>query len=711
MTDLPTSTTGAAPVPAEFSDFPRLLSRTQGFSLGVPRRLTVASDRVLFLRGQGDHPKQSLWIRDDDGERLVADPDVLTGDQEPDLPAEELARRERARERGSGIVAYACDTAAHWAVFSLNGKLLLAETDRGTVQQLAVDGPVVDPRLDPSGQRIAYVQEQALWTVRADGTNAPRRLVGERDPDVSWGLAEFVAAEEMGRTRGYWWSADGQSLLAARVDVAPVSQWWIAGPVDPDARPDQVRYPAAGTDNAGVTLASIDLNGQQTPIEWDRTALPYLVDVICDEGQPPVLVVQSRDQQTVSMLQVDTTTGETTELASEFDTPWVELVPGNPTWLSDGRLARVVQLHDTRRIEIAGQVLGDDGLMVSRVIGAHEDGVIVTADVRERPWCTVVARIGSDGSTAVLSDPDGLASATMGGGRIAIVQRTLDSPAVDVTINDLPGMDNPVTIDPQGLTPPELPVTRHAPVGGGDQPVTEVFVPDGWTPDDGPLPVLLDPYGGPGARRVLAAGTMNLTSAWFATNGFAVLVTDGPGSPGQSLSWSTRIAGDFADPTVDGQIQALHRTAEAHPGLLDLDRVAIRGWSFGGYLAALAVLRRPEVFHAAVSGAPVTDWRLYDTHYTERYLGHPDTAAQAYLRSSIVADAPALSRPLLLIHGLADDNVVAAHTLRLSRALLESGRPHQVLPLSGVTHLTPSEDLNTNLLLLQLDFLRRALEL
>jgi dipeptidyl-peptidase-4 len=143
--------------------------------------------------------------------------------------------------------------------------------------------------------------------------------------------------------------------------------------------------------------------------------------------------------------------------------------------------------------------------------------------------------------------------------------------------------------------------------------------------------------------------------------------------------------------------------------LLDLDKVAIRGWSFGGYLAALAVLRRPDVFHAAISGAPVTDMRLYDTHYTERYLGHPDDAPDAYDSSSIIADAPHLIRPLLLIHGLADDNVVAAHTLRLSRALLEAGRPHEVLPLSGVTHFTPSEALNTNLLLLQLDFLRRAL--
>jgi dipeptidyl-peptidase-4 len=142
---------------------------------------------------------------------------------------------------------------------------------------------------------------------------------------------------------------------------------------------------------------------------------------------------------------------------------------------------------------------------------------------------------------------------------------------------------------------------------------------------------------------------------------------------------------------------------------LDLSRVAIRGWSFGGYLAALAVLRRPDVFHAAVAGAPVTEWRLYDTHYTERYLGHPATSPDSYDRTSLLGDAARLQRPLLLIHGLADDNVTVANTLQLSSALLAAGRQHSVLPLSGVTHMTPQEVVAENLLLLQLDFLNSAL--
>jgi dipeptidyl-peptidase 4 len=239
------------------------------------------------------------------------------------------------------------------------------------------------------------------------------------------------------------------------------------------------------------------------------------------------------------------------------------------------------------------------------------------------------------------------------------------------------------------------------------------------TDDDGHsrLPVLLDPYGGPHAQRVLAANQAYLTSQWLADQGFAVLIVDGRGTPGRGPRWERAVHHDLATPVLTDQLDALQAVAALEPRL-DLQRVAIRGWSFGGYLAALAVLRHPEVFRAAVAGAPVTDWHLYDTHYTERYLGHPDEHPEAYRRSSLVdaqgrlpgaADWDAVTPSLLLIHGLADDNVVAAHTLRLSSALLADGRAHQVLPLSGVTHMTPQEVVAERLLTSQVTFLRRAL--
>jgi dipeptidyl-peptidase-4 len=235
-----------------------------------------------------------------------------------------------------------------------------------------------------------------------------------------------------------------------------------------------------------------------------------------------------------------------------------------------------------------------------------------------------------------------------------------------------------------------------------------LLLPRGHQPGSARLPVLCDPYGGPAAQRVVSARNAYLTSQWFADQGFAVLIADGRGTPGRGPDWDRLVHYDEATPNVEDQVAALEAAAGAHPDL-DLSRVGIRGWSHGGYLAALAVLRRPDVFHAAVAGAPVTEQALYDTFYTERYLGHPDQHPEAYEHNSIIADAPRLERPLMLIHGLADDNVVVAHTLRLSSALLAAGRPHTVLPLSGVTHMARQEDVAENLLLLQVDFLRKAL--
>jgi dipeptidyl-peptidase-4 len=238
---------------------------------------------------------------------------------------------------------------------------------------------------------------------------------------------------------------------------------------------------------------------------------------------------------------------------------------------------------------------------------------------------------------------------------------------------------------------------------------TALVLPRDHVEGSGLLPVLMDPYGGPHAQRVLAARGAYLNPQWLADQGFAVVIVDGRGTPGRGLAWERAVAGDLATVVLEDQVDALQSVATTHPDL-DLSRVAIRGWSFGGYLAALAVLRRPDVFHAAVAGAPSVDWRLYDTYYTERYLG-VDTSAPSYARTSLLADAPTLSRPLMIVHGLADDNVVVAHSLRLSAALLAAGRPHTVLPLSGVTHMTSQEDVAANLIKLEVQFIRSSLGL
>jgi dipeptidyl-peptidase-4 len=223
------------------------------------------------------------------------------------------------------------------------------------------------------------------------------------------------------------------------------------------------------------------------------------------------------------------------------------------------------------------------------------------------------------------------------------------------------------------------------------------------------MPVLVDPYGGTSRQRATSAlDWRDLVSQWFADQGFAVLVTDGSGTPGRGPDWEREVHGDLLTPVLDDQVAALHEAARLHPEL-DLSRVGVRGWSFGGTVAALAVLRRPDVFHVAVAGAGVTDQRLYHAATREGFLGDPARFPQRYAAGDLAADAPRLTRPLLLMHGLADTNVFPLHTLRLSRALLAAGKQHEVLLLPGVGHSAIGAPGTEHLLDLQLAFLRRHL--
>ena len=725
--------------------FPRQYARTQRFTLGVPRACTPSPDgtRLAFLRtAHGTDRSHALWVLDlaTGRERCVANPAELLGGAEEELPPEERARRERSREGSAGIVGYATDTAVRVAAFALSGRLFVTELETGVSRELPVPGPVVDPRPSPDGRHVAYVARGALRVVAVDGDD-DRALAEPERPEVTYGLAEFVAAEEMDRHRGYWWAPDGSRLLVARVDTAPVARWWIADPSRPEQPPTEVRYPAAGTPNAEVTLHLLDLTGdQRREVVWDRTEHPYLARVHWSPAGPPLLLVQRRDQRHQRYLTVDTATGRTTTVLEETDPDWLELHDGVPGWSPDGRLVRIADVAGARVLYVGDQQVTDDRLHLRAVLDVGERDVLVTASPGEgagrerRPGHVAVVRVpypprhagdGAGGDAGrgeaawrfLSPEDEGVASAVRRGDTVVLFHSTLDRPGPRCTVLRLPEDDGPAVEVATLASRAETPVLTARPLlshAGAARIPAAVLLPSGYRPEQGPLPVLLDPYGGPHGQRVVQSHNAHLVSQWFAEQGFAVVVADGRGTPGYGPAWEKAIRQRVAEVVLEDQVAALHALAEEHP--LDLDRVAVRGWSFGGLLAGLAVLRRPDVFHAAIVGAPVTDWRLYDTHYTERYLGLPAEAPAAYRASSLVDDEGLVAaaqphRPMMLVHGLADDNVAVAHTLRLSSALLAAGRPHEVLPLSGVTHMTPQEQVSENLLLLQVAFLRRALGL
>jgi dipeptidyl-peptidase-4 len=686
--------------------FPRQKARTRGFTLGAPRSFRVAADgsRVAFVRTRtGDDPVGCLWVLDlaSGEERLVLDP-TAAGDEEL-LTQEERDRRERMREQLTGVTTYDADPGLTVATSVVGGRVHVADLVTGGIRTLEGSADdAFDARPDPTGRRVAYVADGALH-VQDLGGGPARALASDDHPDVQWGLAEFAASEELERHRGYWWSPDGEAIAAARVDERNVLTWHIGSPVDPSSAPRAIRYPRAGTANADVSLWVLGLDGTRTEVPWDREAFPYLVNVTWNDRCPLTLLVLSRDQRRWQVLEADPGSGATTVAFEDEDERWLTIVTGVPDRVADGRLLFVQASEDTRRLTLDGEPITPPGLEVEAVLDVGDDVLFAAQD---DPTELHVWR-GAGGEAPVrLTDDRGVHLAARAANVTVLVSELLARPYRRVRVL----RDGAEVAEVRSFA--EEPLLEAKPmfaVVGGRELRVALLTPKGAEPD-APLPVLLDPYGGPHFARVVHAHRSHLESQWLADQGFAVLVADGRGTPGRGLAWEQAVYRDFAGPVLEDQVDALTATAERYP-FLDLGKVAIRGWSFGGYLAALAVLRRPDVFHAAVAGAPVTDQSMYDTAYTERYLGMPQDEPEVYRRNSLLEDAPGLRRPLLLIHGLADDNVYVAHTLALSRRLTEAGRLHAVVPLSGVTHMTTQEAVAENLLLLQVRFLRQALGL
>jgi dipeptidyl-peptidase-4 len=657
--------------------------------------------RVVFARStSGQDTVNSLWVLNlaTGVETQILDPRTV-GTDLSQLTAEELRRRERAREGAGGVVTYACDGAVANAVTVLGGYIVHVNLMSGAVTLPNIQPGVFDVRLSPDGAYISYVRGSQLCV--ADLAGNERAIASEPNDTVTWGSAEFIAAEEMGRMRGYWWSQDSQRIAACRVDVADVPVWHIADPAHPELPPVEHRYPAAGSVNATVSLhvfgvvdtsrVDVQLNGTWeylNSVSWGSSGL--------------IAQTQTRDQRHVDVHLIDAGTGTSKVIFSDDDDAWVELAAGVPALLGDGRLVVCADRNGVRRLVLDERSVSPDHLQVRGVISVS-DTILFAANEMSTPWQQDVYSFDTrNGSLSQITNSHGMVSAS--GTADVLVTRTstmaTTGPTFTVHFNN-----TEVHVASHAETPLVDPNVRIMSVGPRGIPVAILTPRDGLTTK---LPVLFDPYGGPHAQRVVASNGAYLSSQWFADQGFVVVIADNVGTPGKGSQWERDVFRDLAQPVLDDQVEIVQALETLEPRA-DITRVGIRGWSFGGYLAALAVLRRSDVFHAAIAGAPVTDWRLYDTHYTERYLGNPSIDDSNYTQTSLMENVSTLKSPLLLIHGLADDNVVAAHTLQLSSALLAAGKTHEVLPLSGVTHMTPQEVVAENLLLHQLDFLRRTL--
>jgi dipeptidyl-peptidase-4 len=683
-------------VSAQDPKFLRDYALTRGFNLGRPARATPTPDgkSVLFLRATARDPAQSLYEFDlaTGQARELLTPQALLKGAEEKLSAEEKARRERQRITARGFTWFQLSEDGKLLLVSLSGKLYTVARPSGEVRELPIQGAVVDAKFSPDAKHVSYIKERDLFVLDLPGLKE-RRLTRSDSPTLSNGVAEFVAQEEMDRSTGYWWSGDSKQIAYEQADARGVETMHVFDATHPENAGEPTFYPRPGKANVQVKLGVISVNGGATKwIAWDGEKYPYLTRVEWPkEGAahtPLSFCVMSRDQQNLELFSVEN--GKAKSLLKEHDDNWLDLDPTLPRWLADGSAF----LWSSEREAGWRLELRDKSGKLIRPLGEVADGYqsLVDLDSDKRiarflggpdPTETHLYEISLDGGPVrALTREPGQHFAEFGHDHRLWVDRMMT----------LQALARVVVHAPEGEKG-ELPSVAEAPPFmskvellrvGAEKFNASIIRPKNFDPKK-KYPVLVQVYGGP--HVVLVKKAPNLFGQWLADHGMIVVSFDGRGTPRRGRDWERAIRNDFGK-TLDDQVTALRALGQSHPEM-DLSRVGVTGWSFGGYLSALAVLKRPDVFHVGVAGAPVVDWHDYDTFYTERYLNLPAADADGYKTSSLLTYAASLSRPLLIIHGTSDDNVYFFHTMKLVDALFRAGKRFDLLPLAGFTHMVP----------------------
>jgi dipeptidyl-peptidase-4 len=675
-------------------------AETRGFMLGRPVQAKPAPDgkTVLFLRARARAPKLALYEFDVDTgktKELLTPEAILKGTIEA-ISAEEKARRERQRVSVSGFTSFQISDDGSLALLSLSGKLYVYNRSTAEFIQLTTGpGAVLDPKFAPDGQSVGFVRDFDLYVVDMK-TNKERRLTTGGAEKKTHGLAEFVAQEEMGRFTGYWWAPDSQSIVYEEADASQVEVWYVSDPAKPEQPAHLSSYPRPGKANASVRLGIVHVQGGPTTwIEWNQTKYPYLTQVRWDKDSPLTIQVEARDQKELALLLVNPTSRKTTVLLTETDSAWINLHQDVPRYADGGKSFLWISERDGGpQLELRSsngslkKVLVPPSAGLHALIDVNTDTGDFVFQASTDPTQAHLYRqtIGSDKPERLTRDA-GLHSAAFSKNHAVYARQSILADAMPKTTvlrssGETIGVLPSVAEDPGFVPKAEI-------VKIGDEPgyYASILRPYGFTAKKH-YPVILHVYGGPKHQMVLASMPTRLLDQWLADQGFIVVALDGRGTPGRGRDWERSLSKHFGSVPLDDQVAGLKALGRRFPEM-DLDRVGIFGWSFGGYLSALAALRRPGIFKAAVAGAPVVDWLDYDTHYTERYLGLPDKNPEAYKEGSLLTYANDLKTPLLLIHGTADDNVYFRHSLKLADALFRAGKDFEILPLAGLTHMVP----------------------
>jgi dipeptidyl-peptidase-4 len=719
----PSQSVATSPAAISVDPFLDAWARTNRFRLGRPGAIRITPDgsKVLFLRSEPRSFVHTLYEFDvaSGSERVLLTAEQILQGAEENLSPEERARRERQRQTARGIAGYTLTEDGSTIVTSLSGRLFLVDRATAKVREITSisKNAAIDPQVSKDGSKLAHCRGNDLHVT--DLRTGVETVVAKSDsPTVTYGQAEFVAQEEMDRDHGTWFSPDTQLVAVQRTDTAGMEIFHIADPTAPAHEPESWPYPRAGGKNAvvGLEVRRCDGTGSPIRVQWDAERFPYLARVTWKEHAPLMILVQNRTQTEQVLLAVDHTTGMTREILRERDEAWLELAGGNPRVLPDGTLLWLSEKE-------AGWVIEHrniDGTLI-RAVNEPELGLSGIGAVSEDGTSIVVSASKDPTQSHALMLPIGKGERvrlTEGVGRFGVSISRDFSTMVRTSSWLEPGkpdrwevLRNGVVVGQLRSAQEQAPITPRAEVmkvEGQREYYTAVVRPSNFDSSK-KYPVVAQVYAGPTALTVHSTAGAYLKHQWLADKGYIVVSIDNRGTPGRGRAWSRAVKGNLIDVPLDDQVDALQALSRKVPQM-DLSRVGVSGWSFGGYFAAMAAMRRPDIYACGIAGAPVTDWVDYDTHYTERYMGLPQDNPAGYAASNVMTYAKDLKRPLLLIHGTADDNVYFMHSLKLTGELFRNGKDFDFLPLAGFTHMVPDPRVTINLEERMLRFLDQHLK-
>jgi dipeptidyl-peptidase-4 len=669
-----------------------------------PRALQLSPDGMLLtsLRPREDEKERlDLWARDTrtGAERMLVDSRKVGSGAE--LSETEKMQRERARIAGSkGIVAYDWAPDGKSILVPLDGDLYLATLD-GTVRKLTNQpGGQLNPTVSPNSGFIGFVRDQNLYVQPLAG-GAPRALTQDGGKTVHWGEAEFVAQEEMHRFTGYWWSPDEKHIAVERFDEAPVGVVTRAAIGANGTKVYDQRYPAAGTPNALVDLYVVGLDGKQVKVDLGSNRDIYLARVDwTPDGSALLVQRQSRDQKTLDMLSVDPATGRSKVLFTEKSgvRSWLNLSDayrmlddGSLIWSSERTGYR--QLYRYAKGKWTALTHGD--WVVESLIGVDQAaGKVYFVANKDGPLEQHVYALDMKHGNAVtrLTEAGYWNNATMDGAasRIIVTRSSPNQPP-QTYLADTAGK-RVAWINENAVVPghpyyPYLAAHRNTQFGTIKADDGSTLYYEMITPKLEPgkkYPVFFQHYGGPGTGQQVMRNWGGPLAQYLVQHGYIFFQIDNRGSFNRGKAFEDQIYRAMGTVEVADQLAGA-KFIKSQP-FVDPNKVAIYGWSYGGYMTLKMLEANQGVYAAGVSGAPVTKWELYDTHYTERYMGSPAKDAAAYAKSDALGDATKIADPLLLIHGMADDNVVFENSTAFAAEMQKNDRPFEMMFYPGYTH-------------------------